>query len=489
MNEILLIQLALGLPLLTMVLVFAFGKIENLRDGCSIVLSIVLFVVNVMLARIVFAGGRPEWAIGEMVPGFKIAFQLEPLGMLFALVASGLWILTTIYAIGYMRGHHEKNQTRFFACFAIAIFAAIAAAFSANLFTLFVAYELMTISTYPLVTHHGNEAARNGGRVYLGILLSTSVAFLMLGIAWTYSVAGTLDFTPGGILATPHALDQISDTQLAILLALFAFGIGKAALMPFHRWLPAAMVAPTPVSALLHAVAVVKVGVFSVLKVVVYIFGTDLITRTHISDWLCYVAGASILIASIVAFTKDNLKARLAYSTVGQLGYITLGAFLANQASVIGGSMHIAMHAVAKITLFFCAGAIYVAAHKTNISEMRGLGRAMPWTFAAFLIASVSIIGLPPGGGMWSKWFLAIGAVESDKVWLMAVLMISSLLNIAYLVPIPIRAFMAPADGQPVEGHEAPLMCVVPLCLTAVGSVALFVCGDVFYQWLLPITL
>ena len=489
MNETLLIQLALGLPLLTMVLVFACGRIANLRDGCSIALSIVLFAVNVMLARIVFTGGRPGWTIGDLVPGFEIAFRLEPLGMLFALVASGLWILTTIYAIGYMRGHHEKNQTRFFACFAMAIFAAMAAAFSANLFTLFVAYELMTISTYPLVTHHGNEAARSGGRVYLGILLSTSVAFLMLGIAWTYSIAGTLDFTPGGILATPHALDQISDTQLAVLLALFAFGIGKAALMPFHRWLPAAMVAPTPVSALLHAVAVVKVGVFSVLKVVVYIFGTELITRTHIADWLCYVAGASILIASIVAFSKNNLKARLAYSTVGQLGYITLGAFLANQASIIGGSMHIAMHAVAKITLFFCAGAIYVAAHKTDISDMRGLGRAMPWTFAAFLVASVSIIGLPPGGGMWSKWFLAIGAVESDKFWLMAVLMISSLLNIAYLVPIPIRAFMAPADGRTVKGHEAPLMCVVPLCLTAGGSVALFFCGDLFYQWLLPITL
>ena len=206
-----------------------------------------------------------------MMPGFDIAFTVEPLGMLFALVASGLWVLTTVYAIGYMRGHHEKNQTRFFACFAAAIFAAMAAAFSANLFTLFVMYEVMTISTYPLVTHHGDEKAKRGGRVYLGILLSTSVAFFMFAIAWTWKISGTLTFTQGGILSEAFSNGEVSETQLAVLLGLFAFGIGKAALMPFHRWLPAAMVAPTPVSALLHAVAVVKVGVFSVLKVAIYL--------------------------------------------------------------------------------------------------------------------------------------------------------------------------------------------------------------------------
>ena len=274
--------------------------------------------------------------------------------MLFALVASGLWILTTIYAIGYMRGHHESNQTRFFACFAAAIFAAMAAAFAGNLFTLFVAYEIMTVSTYPLVTHHGNAKAKAGGRVYLGILLSTSIAFFMFAIAWTWQLAGTTDFRDGGILREAFLENRIGPVALAILLGLFAYGIGKAALMPIHRWLPAAMVAPTPVSALLHAVAVVKVGVFSVLKVAIYIFGIDLLRETSASEWLCYVAGATILIGSLVAMTKDNLKARLAYSTVSQLAYITLGAALATPESVIGSGMHIAMHAVGKITLFFC---------------------------------------------------------------------------------------------------------------------------------------
>jgi multicomponent Na+:H+ antiporter subunit D len=273
-----------------------------------------------------------------------------------------------------------------------------------------------------------------------------------------------------------------------ILLGLFAFGIGKAALMPFHRWLPAAMVAPTPVSALLHAVAVVKVGVFSVLKVAVYIFGIDLIFDTGVGTWLCYLAGATILLASLVAMTKDNLKARLAYSTVSQLAYITLGAALATPASVLGGGMHIAMHAVGKITLFFCAGAIYVATNKTEISQMRGLGRAMPLTFGAFLLASVSIIGIPPGGGSWSKWFLAIGTVEGGHFYLLAALMISSLLNIAYLIPIPIRAFLASESGEKLSFKEAPMMCVVPLCITAVGSVALFFVANWIYDFLLPIT-
>lgn len=491
-----LIAVALLLPLVALVLNFEFGKRPNLREGSTITVASILFVVVVLLSRDVFAGGRPGFSLFEMLPGFAIAFRVEPLGMLFAMVASGLWILTTIYGAGYMRGHHEKHQTRFFGCFALAIFAALAAAFSANLFTLFVAYELMTVSTYPLVTHHGTEEARQGGRTYLGILLSTSIGFFMLAIAWTWSICGTLQFESGGILKEPFQAGEISVLGLSILLGLFAFGIGKAALMPMHRWLPAAMVAPTPVSALLHAVAVVKVGVFSVMKVIVYVFGIDLLTNTGANVWLAYAAGFTIVVSSLVALTKDNLKARLAYSTIGQLAYITLGAAIATPSSVIGGGMHIAMHAVGKITLFFCAGAIYVAAHKKNISQMRGLGRQMPWTFGAFLVASISIIGLPPGGGAWSKWFLALGAAESQFYWLMLALMVSSLLNIAYLMPISILGFMKPTDDQEngtADAHkqighgEAPLACVLPLVTTAFLSVVLFFCAESIYECLLPI--
>ena len=485
------------LPLAAGLWTALLAKRPNLREGGSVGIGVALFFVVWSLASKVFAGARPRLELMSPIPGdvgeaFRIVFEVEPLGALFAMVASGLWVVTTCYAIGYMRGHDETNQTRFFACFAIAIFAAMGAALAGNLFTLFVFYEVMTLSTYPLVTHHGTEAAKRGGRTYLGILLTTSISFLMLAIVWTWSATGTLDFRPGGVLSAAFDGGQISGTQLAVLLALFAFGTGKAALMPFHRWLPAAMVAPTPVSALLHAVAVVKVGVFTILKVCVYIFGTELLRTSGVSIWLAYVASFTILCASLIAMTKDNLKARLAYSTISQLSYIVLGAALATPQSVLGGGMHIVMHAFGKITLFFCAGAIYVAAHKTDISQMRGLGRRMPVTMTAFLLGSLSIIGLPPFGGSWSKWFLALGAATTEHPWLMGVLMISSLLNVAYLLPIPIRSFFSsPGEGSGghavVHMHEAPGFCVVPLSITAIAGVLLFFYADRIYQVLEPV--
>ncbi|ANM32099.1 monovalent cation/H+ antiporter subunit D [Acidobacteria bacterium Mor1] len=478
--------LCLALPLIGALLTPLIARMgENVREAATFVTGGTLFALVLSLVPGVLRGDTAGFDLVELLPGLAISFKLEPLGMLFALVASGLWIVTTAYSIGYMRGHHEKNQTRFFMCFALAIFGALGVAFSGNLFTLFIFYEVLTLSTYPLVTHHGDEKARNGGRIYLGILISTSIAFLLLAVVWTWNLAGTLDFRAGGILE-----GKADDKTVMILLALFAFGTGKAALMPFHRWLPAAMVAPTPVSALLHAVAVVKAGVFTVMKVILYIFGPELLRDTGVSEWLMYVAGGTVLIASLVAMTKDNLKARLAYSTISQLSYIVLGAALATPAALIGGSMHIAMHAFGKITLFFCAGAIYVAAHKTEISTMRGIGRVMPVTTIAFMVGAISVIGLPPMGGAWSKWLLALGAAEAEQVVFIAVLMISSLLNIAYLLPIPIRGFLFAPDGHEggkVAIKEAPLFCVVPIVFTAVGCVVLFFYADNLYSMLLPL--
>jgi multicomponent Na+:H+ antiporter subunit D len=383
-----------------------------------------------------------------------------------------------------MRGHGESSQTRFYAFFAVAIFAALGVAFARNMFTLFLFYEVLTLSTYPLVTHHRTDEARRAGRVYLGVLLSTSVGLLLLGMVWAWSLAGTLEFVPGGVLA-----GRADNREIGLLLALFAFGIGKAALMPFHRWLPAAMVAPTPVSALLHAVAVVKAGVFTVMKVCVYLLGTDLLRESGANLWLIYAAVATLTLASLIALTKDNLKARLAYSTVSQLAYIVLGAALANAWGVIGGSMHIAMHAFGKITLFFCAGAYYVAAHKTEVSEMRGIGRTMPVTTFAFFIGSLSVIGLPPLGGTWSKWFLMLGAAEAHQVVALCALMLSSLLNIAYLMPVVVRGFFRAPEptGSPAGIKEAPLFCVIPLCFTAAACLALFFFADEIYALLAPL--
>jgi multicomponent Na+:H+ antiporter subunit D len=400
--------------------------------------------------------------------------------MLFALIASFLWIPNSLYSIGYMRAHHEGHQTRFYTCFAIAIGSAIGIAFAGNLLTLFIFYEALTLSTFPLVTHAGTQAAVRSGRIYLGILMGTSIGLLLLAIVWTYSLTGTLDFRPEGIMA------GVAPGLLPVLFALYIFGIGKAAVMPFHRWLPAAMVAPTPVSALLHAVAVVKAGVFTVLKVVVYVFGLDLMQAARPGEWITWVAAFTVLAASVIAYTRDNLKARLAYSTVSQLSYIVLGALMATGSSVVGGGLHILMHAFGKITLFFCAGAIIITAHKEKVSELRGIGRAMPLTMAAFLLGSLSIIGLPPFGGTWSKWYLMLGALDAGEIALMAVFMASSLLNIAYLLPIVVRAFFPGKAPTEFDGgrNEAPLFCLVPLLFTALAGIVLFIHPDPFYRLL-----
>jgi len=471
-------QLAVALPAAASLPIAVTGRFPNLREAVTLITALAVLVLVGSEVPGVLAGDRPEITLIEFLPGLALMFRLEPLGMIFALVASFLWLVTSIYSIGYMRGHHEQNQTRFYVCFAIAIASALGVAFAGNMLTLFTAYEVLSISTYPLVTHAGTDEARRAGRVYLGILLGTSIGFQLLAILWTWNITGSLDFREGGLLA-----GQIDGPAAAVLLALYVFGIGKAAVMPFHRWLPAAMVAPTPVSALLHAVAVVKSGVFAILKVCVYLFGLDFLTSTGASDWLLYFAGATILIGSLVAMRKDNLKARLAYSTISQLSYIVAGALLASSLAATGAAMHIAMHAFGKITLFFCAGAILVAAHKSEISQMDGLGRAMPLTFAAFFIGSLSIIGLPPTGGTWSKFYLAMGALEAGQFWMLIVLMISSVLNIVYLLPIPIRAFLArPSEDVPDKMTEAPLPCLIAIGVTSLGCLVLFFYPDLLYQ-------
>lgn len=480
MSPVTVILAAVLLPVAAAALVLALGRWPNAREAVPIVTGTGVFAMVWSLLDVVRSGEAVRYTLWEVLPGVDLALHVEPLGVLFALVASFLWPVTTLYAVGYMRGHHEENQTRFFTFFAISIGAAMGVAFSANLFTLFAFYEVLTLCTFPLVTHHQTEEARNAGRIYLGILLTTSVAFQLLAIIWSWQLAGTVDFVRGGFLS-----GTASTTILSVILALFVFGVGKAAVMPFHRWLPAAMVAPTPVSALLHAVAVVKAGVFTILKVAVYVFGLDLMATLPVTPWLAWMAAITVLLGSLVAFTKDNLKARLAYSTISQLSYIVLGGLLANAWGIMGGGMHIAMHAFGKITLFFAAGSVMVAAHEKKISRMHGLGRTMPITFGAFFIGSLSIIGVPPAGGAWSKWYLGLGTLEAGQLGLLAVLMVSSLLGLVYLLEVPVRAFFSPppVDAHRGEGiHEAPLASVIAICITAAVTVGLFLHPDPFYE-------
>jgi multicomponent Na+:H+ antiporter subunit D len=444
------------------------GRWPSLRETVTLVTAAALLACVLGLLPMVLAGGRPQLIVLEMLPGIALGFRVEPLGMLFALVASSLWIVNSIYSIGYMRANGEPHQTRFYGCFALALAATMGIAFSANLLTLFLFYEALTLVTWPLVTHHGDAEARKGGRIYLGFLLGTSILFLLPAIIITWASAGTLEFTPGGVLRGTG----LSGAATGGLLALFMFGIGKAALMPFHRWLPAAMVAPTPVSALLHAVAVVKAGVFAVVKVIVYVFGVDALASVRAADWLPTVAGFTIIAASVVALRADNLKRRLAYSTVSQLSYVVLAAAILAPLSIAGAVLHVATHAVAKITLFFAAGAIYTAAHKTEVSQLDGIGRRMPWTMGAFAVGALSLIGIPPLAGFLSKWMMIQGAAAAGNHAALAVFALSTLLNAAYFLPVVYASFWRAPAADAAHG-EAPWPMVAALALTAAATVAL----------------
>ncbi len=343
-------------------------------------------------------------------------------------------------------------------------------AMAGNLLTLFIFYEVLTISTWPLVTHNRNEKARAGGRTYLGVLLFTSIGLFLPAIIWNYSSAGTLDFTPGGILE-----GNISTGSAAILLGLFVLGVGKAAVMPMHRWLPAAMVAPTPVSALLHAVAVVKAGVFTITKVVIYIFGVDFLASVPLEKYLIYLAGFTVVAASVIALKQVEIKKMLAYSTIGQLSYIVMAALVLAPFAEIGAAVHIVAHAFGKITLFFCAGAIYIASKKTRIDQLRGIGLRMPLTMAAFTVGALSMIGVPPTAGFVSKWYIIAGAFQVESYFTLAVLMLSTGLNAAYFLPIVFRAFFTPETEPPEIDHgEAPWPMVAALTTTALLVFAFF---------------
>ncbi|HEU0223927.1 MAG TPA: monovalent cation/H+ antiporter subunit D family protein [Steroidobacteraceae bacterium] len=465
------ILLAVAIPLAGALGVALARRLPNLREAASLASSGALAAAAWSLLPEVMSGNRPAVEVFEFVPGLSIRFEVEPLGAMFAALASLLWIVSTVYSIGYMRGNAERHQTRYYVFFAIAISATMGVAFAGNLLTLFLFYEALTLATYPLVAHAGDERARRGARTYLFILLATSIGLLLPAIAWTWSVAGTLDFTPGGVLE-----GRITDGLAAVLLLLYVLGTGKAAVMPVHRWLPAAMVAPAPVSALLHAVAVVKAGVFTIAKVVIYVFGLDFLAGVPAERLLVWLAGFTVVAASIVAMRQTDLKRLLAYSTVSQLSYVVLAALVLAPLAEVGAAIHIVAHAFGKITLFFAAGAIYVASKKTDIGQMAGIGLRMPWTMTAFAIGALSMIGVPPTAGFVSKWYIIAGAFQLDNYFVLAVLIASTGLNAAYFLPIVFRAFFRREDRPPQKEHgEAPWPMVAALVFTASLVVVFFV--------------
>jgi multicomponent Na+:H+ antiporter subunit D len=474
-----LILAALTLPLAGALLIGMTGRVSaNLRETVTLATAGGLIYCVWSLLPGVYAGERPEVTLAEVLPGIDLAFRVEPLGMLFAALASGLWLINSVYSIGYMRGNREQKQTRFYVMFAVSLAATMGIAFAANLFTLFLFYEALTLSTYPLVSHKGDEKTVRSARVYLGILISASIGLLLPAIIGVYSAAGTGDFTVGGILR-----GHVEGPAVGLLLGLFVFGAAKAAVMPVHRWLPAAMVAPTPVSALLHAVAVVKAGVFAITKIIVYVFGVDFLFSEPSSGWLLYAAAFTIIAASVVALRQQNLKRLLAYSTVAQLSYVVMAAAILKPLAEVGATIHIVAHAFGKITLFFAAGAIYTASKKTELHQLRGIGRRMPITMTAFTIGALSMIGVPPTGGFVSKWYILAGAFQADNYFALATIIASTALNAAYFLPIVYAAWFLKDQTPPDKEHgEAPFAAVLALAATAALTLIFFVYNAPVYE-------
>lgn len=449
---------ALAVPLIVL-----FRHRPAIRETWSVLAAVAQTLAVAAMVPSALSGTTLTWSPLMLAEGSPFVLRADPLGVLFACLASVLWILTTIYSIGYTRALAEHAQTRYFACFALALFSTVGVALAGNLLTFFGFFELLTVVTYPLVIHKQTPEAAQAGRVYLGYTL-TGGAALLGAVAGTHALVGRTDFVPGGFLGGADA----SAAALWTLFALFLVGCGvKAAIVPLHTWLPVAMIAPTPVSALLHAVAVVKAGVFGLARVTGFVFGPVLLHDLGADFALGTVAAVTVLLASLGALVQDNLKRLLAFSTISQLSYIVLGLALGREEAYAGAVLHMASHGVLKITLFFCAGAVYVASHKERVSELDGVGGRMPWTMGAFAVAALLLSGLPPGLAFVSKWRLLEGAASTATWAPIGVLGASAVLNLAYFTPVIMRAFLRPEPGP---RQEAPRPVVVPLVLTALAG-------------------
>ncbi len=483
------------LPLLA-ILVSATGAIlivligdrnPNLREAVSVIAGILKFSFVCMLIPPFLKGESISLKIATILPGIELSFKVDGLGLLFAFGASFLWILTTFYSIGYMRGLREHAQTRYFACFALSLSSAIGIAFAANLFTMFIFYEALTVVTYPLVAHHEDKEGLEGGRQYIVYLLGTAKILLFAAIVITYILTGTLDFKKGGIF-TAEVVEN-NKFILQIMLILFIYGFNKSAVMPFHSWLPAAMVAPTPVSALLHAVAVVKAGVFTVSRVLLNVYGENTIRAIGMQDLIFFLTGFTIIVGSLIALTRDDFKARLAFSTVANLSYIIIGVAMFSPLGIMGGLIHISMHAFSKITMFFVAGSVYVSTHVKRISQFDGVGKVMPITMFSFFLATLSMIGIPLFAGFISKYNLALGALQIGRPELLGVFIASSFLNAAYFLPIPYRAFFRkPAEAERWSGVKENYFCAIPLLITSLFTIVLGLYPDFLMELIRRVT-
>lgn len=451
-------------------LIFAAGEDRaRLRTAINLAAAVIKLGLIALLVSVVRDGEHLVWRM-PLLPGLDLVLQADPLMLLFSTLSAGLWLLTTVYAIGYLE--RSPHRARFFGFFSLCVASTMGIAAAGNLFTFFVFYELLTLATWPLVAHRGTRDSIDGGASYLRYTLFGSALFLA-GLVWLHVLTGPQDFLAKGLVS--DVLDGNETAQRAIFV-LMLLGLGvKAALVPLHGWLPRAMVAPAPVSALLHAVAVVKAGAFGIVRLVYDVFGPERVQSLGMATLLAAMAAVTIVYGSVMALFQSDLKKRLAYSTVSQVSYIALGAAVAGPLATVGGLVHLVHQGLMKITLFFCAGVYAECLGVKRIDQLDGIGRRMPWTGAAFTIGALGMIGLPPLAGFVTKWYLGIGALAAGQPWVIGVLVASTLLNAGYFLPLLRRMWFAPAPAQwPHEGPisvAARMALVGPTLVTAALSV------------------
>ena len=468
--------LAVGVSFIAAVLIAFSRRWPNLRETWSVIASVLKFGIILSMLPAVLDGNQYQWTLCQITDTVGLTLRTDPAGMIFAVLASMLWVPMNFYSIGYMRCNNESEQTGYFAAFAICMSAVMGIAMAENLLTFFIFYELLTLASYPLVLHKRNQEALMASRKYLIYTLISGQLFLA-GVIAVYCISGTMDFTPGGFLTTDMAPRWVLQ---AIFVLMILAGSVKAAVMPLHGWLPA-IIAPTPVSALLHAVAVVKTGVFAVLRIIGFVFGPKLLAEIGVVDVLAWAAAASIIISSLIALRQDHLKRRLAFSTIGQLSYIVLGAALISPLSIKGAYLHLVAHAVMKITLFMCAGLIIARTHRNNISELYGIGKKLPVTMACFTIASLGIAGTPFLVGFVSKWNLALGALQAGKPLYILVWVASALLAAGYLMPVVQMAYFRKDPQEEFREYgDISYSMLIPICVTTIIAVVLGIVPDIY---------
>lgn len=461
-----------------------FGRFrENIRNS---IVAITVFLNLFFIIYIFKNKGTAFFTVVKINEFLDIYLKIDKLGVFFSLLVSILWIFTSFYSMEYMK--HEGKENRFFAFFLVTLGVTLGISFSGNLVTLYLFYEVLTLATFPLVIHSGSREALKSGRKYL-IYSFVGATFVLLGMIFLFAVTKGLDFYPKGIIRDFKLNKTLISTSYIVMF--LGFGV-KAALVPFHSWLPKAMVAPTPVSSLLHAVAVVKSGVFALIRITYYVFGGEIVKLIYGRKYLLLFVIISILMGSFLALHQSNLKKRLAYSTISQLGYILLGILILNGNSLVGGLLHLINHAVIKITLFFCVGTIMYTRGKTDIDEIKGIGKEMPYTMWCFTISSISLIGIPPTNGFVSKWYLAQGGLLEGKVIFPAILLISALLTAMYLLPIITVAFFKKDEQhknvEKIEIKEAPKNMLVPIILITCITIVLGLYPNPVLNFLLEIS-